>query len=134
MSQPTHLLLLPSCATFLEWKCRGQQQCRREGLPAVAQSGDAEGSPREVSGDLSVRYHSQYTVPHHRKHEVTNMSLHFSGVGGHPRLFEALAAMLSRSALNPADISTVSEREYTPRTWLTLGSLSAAVQAIHRRQ
>lgn len=39
------------------------------------------------------------------KHEVTNMSLHFSGVGSHPRLFEALAAMLSRNALNPADIS-----------------------------
>ena len=39
------------------------------------------------------------------KHEVTNMSLHFSGVGSHARLFEALAAMLSRNALNPADIS-----------------------------
>ena len=39
------------------------------------------------------------------KHEVTNMSLHFSGVGSHARLFEALAAMLSRNALNPADVS-----------------------------
>jgi hypothetical protein len=39
------------------------------------------------------------------KHEVTNMSLNFSGVGSHARLFEALAAMLSRNALNPADIS-----------------------------
>jgi negative elongation factor C/D len=34
-----------------------------------------------------------------------NMSLNFSGVGSHARLFEALAAMLSRNALNPADIS-----------------------------
>ena len=33
------------------------------------------------------------------------MSLHFSGVGSHARLFEALAAMLSRNALNPADVS-----------------------------
>ena len=40
-----------------------------------------------------------------RGHEVTNMSLHFSGVGSHAKLFEALAAMLSRNALNPADIS-----------------------------
>lgn len=40
-------------------------------------------------------------------HEVTNMTLNFSGVGSHPRLFEALAAMLSRNALNPADISTL---------------------------
>ena len=39
------------------------------------------------------------------KHEVTNMSLHFSGVGSHAKLFEALAAMMSRNALNPADIS-----------------------------
>ena len=39
------------------------------------------------------------------KHEVTNVNLHFSGVGSHARLFEALAAMLSRNALNPADIS-----------------------------
>ena len=36
------------------------------------------------------------------------MSLHFGSVGGHPRLFDALAAMLSRCALNPADISIVS--------------------------
>ena len=100
----------------------------------MAQPGDAEGSPREVSRNLSVRYHSQCIVSHHRKHEVTNMSLHFSGVGGHPRLFEALAAMLSRSALNPADISTVSEKEYVSRTWLILGYLSVAVQAVHRRQ
>lgn len=42
---------------------------------------------------------------HSRRHEVTNMSLHFMGVGSHSRLFEALGAMLSRSALNPADIS-----------------------------
>jgi hypothetical protein len=39
------------------------------------------------------------------KHEVTNMSLNFSGVGSHARLFKALAAMLSRNALNPADTS-----------------------------
>ena len=39
---------------------------------------------------------------------MTNMSLHFMGVGSHSRLFEALGAMLSRSALNPADISIVS--------------------------
>ena len=40
-------------------------------------------------------------------HEVTNMSLNFSGMGSYPRLFEALAAMLSRNALNPADISVL---------------------------
>ena len=39
------------------------------------------------------------------QHEVTNMALNFRGMGLHPRLFEALAAMLSRNALNPADIS-----------------------------
>ena len=39
------------------------------------------------------------------KHEVTNMSLHFSGVGSHARLFEAPAVMLSRNALNPAGVS-----------------------------
>jgi negative elongation factor C/D len=40
-----------------------------------------------------------------RKHEVTNMDLHFNCVGSHSRLFESLSSMLSRSALNPADIS-----------------------------
>ena len=39
------------------------------------------------------------------RHEVTNMSLNFSGMGSYLRLFEALAAMLSRNALNPADMS-----------------------------
>ena len=52
------------------------------------------------------------------KHEVTNMSLHFSGVGSHARLFDALAAMLSRNALNPADVSILykhySEEEDPP--------------------
>ena len=38
-------------------------------------------------------------------HEVTNMTLNFRGAGVHPHLFEALAAMLSRNTLNPADIS-----------------------------
>ena len=42
-----------------------------------------------------------------RNHDITNMSLHFKGVGGHEKLFEALAAMLSRSALNPADMSVL---------------------------
>ena len=42
-----------------------------------------------------------------RKHNVTNMSLHFRGAGSHERLFEALAAMLSRNALNPADMSVL---------------------------
>lgn len=40
-----------------------------------------------------------------RNHNVTNMSLYFRGVGSHEKLFEALAAMLSRNALNPADMS-----------------------------
>lgn len=43
----------------------------------------------------------------HGQHEVTNMSLNFIGMGSHPRLFEAVAAMLSRNALNPADVSTL---------------------------
>lgn len=42
-----------------------------------------------------------------RKHEVTNMDLHFHQVGSHSRLFESLSSMMSRSALNPADISIV---------------------------
>ena len=41
------------------------------------------------------------------QHEVTNMSLNFRGMGSQPRLFDALAAMLSRNSLNPADISTL---------------------------
>ena len=45
----------------------------------------------------------------HRKHEVTNMDLHFNGMGSHSRLFESLSSMLSRLALNPADISIVSK-------------------------
>ncbi len=40
-----------------------------------------------------------------RNYNVTNMSLYFRGVGSHEKLFEALAAMLSRNALNPADMS-----------------------------
>jgi negative elongation factor C/D len=33
------------------------------------------------------------------------MDLHMNSVGSHSRLFESLSSMLSRSALNPADIS-----------------------------
>ncbi len=40
-----------------------------------------------------------------RNRDVTNMSLYFRGVGSHEKLFEAMAAMLSRNALNPADMS-----------------------------
>lgn len=42
-----------------------------------------------------------------RKHDTTNMSLHFKGAGSHEKLFEALTAMLSRNALNPADMSVL---------------------------
>lgn len=35
------------------------------------------------------------------------MDLHFHQVGSHSRLFESLSSMMSRSALNPADISIV---------------------------
>ena len=42
-----------------------------------------------------------------RKHNVTYTSLHFRGTGSHERLFEALAAMLSRNALNPVDMSVL---------------------------
>ena len=42
-----------------------------------------------------------------RRHDVTNMSLHFSSAGSHARLFDALASMLSRNALNPADMSVL---------------------------
>ena len=45
-----------------------------------------------------------------RKLDVTNMTLHFSGVGAHAKVFESLSSMLSRNALNPADVSSV--REY----------------------
>ena len=38
------------------------------------------------------------------------MTLHFSGVGAHAKVFESLSSMLSRNALNPADVSSV--REY----------------------
>lgn len=43
-----------------------------------------------------------------RKLDVTNMSLHFNGLGSHTKVFEALGSMLSRNALNPADVSAVS--------------------------
>ena len=38
------------------------------------------------------------------------MSLHFNEVGTHPRVFEALSSMLSRNALNPADVIIVSHK------------------------
>ena len=38
---------------------------------------------------------------------MTSMTLHFNGVGSHSRVFEALGSMLSRNALNPADVSIV---------------------------
>ena len=44
---------------------------------------------------------------HHRKLDVTNMMLHFNGIGTHSKVFEALGSMLSRNALNPADVTTV---------------------------
>ena len=40
-----------------------------------------------------------------RKHDVTSITLHLNGMGSHDKLFEALTAMLSRGALNPADIT-----------------------------
>ena len=39
---------------------------------------------------------------------MTSMTLHFNGVGSHSRVFEALGSMLSRNALNPADVTIVS--------------------------
>ena len=45
--------------------------------------------------------------PHTRKHDVTSITLHLNGMGSHDKLFEALTAMLSRGALNPADITIV---------------------------
>lgn len=42
---------------------------------------------------------------------MTNMTLHFNGLGSNARVFEALSSMLSRNALNPADVSAVRERE-----------------------
>ena len=45
---------------------------------------------------------------YHRSLDVTTMTLHFNGVGSHSRIFEAMGSMLSRNALNPADVSTVS--------------------------
>ena len=41
---------------------------------------------------------------------MTNMTLHFNGLGSNARVFEALSSMLSRNALNPADVSAVRER------------------------
>ena len=35
------------------------------------------------------------------------MMLHFNGIGTHSKVFEALGSMLSRNALNPADVTTV---------------------------
>ena len=43
-----------------------------------------------------------------RNLDVTNMTLHFNGVGRNNRIFEALGSMLSRNALNPADVTIVS--------------------------
>lgn len=60
-------------------------------------------------------------------HEVTNMTLNFMGAGLYPRLFEALAAMLSRNALNPADISILhklySEPHPPPASYLHIPQL-----------
>lgn len=61
------------------------------------------------------------------RHEVTNMSLNFSGMGSYLRLFEALAAMLSRNALNPADMSILhklySEPNPPPASYLHIPQL-----------
>lgn len=73
---------------------------------AVLQSlrgGGEEGGAKEdfrrwLEGEMQAEAQSGH-------HEVTNMTLNFRGVGAYPRLFEALAAMLSRNTLNPADIS-----------------------------
>ena len=61
-------------------------------------------------GDVWLLFALPWTPPPphvYRKHEVTNMGLHLTSVGSHSRLFESLSSMLSRSALNPADISIV---------------------------
>jgi negative elongation factor C/D len=43
-----------------------------------------------------------------RNLDVTNMSLHFNGVGScHARVFDSLSSMLGRNALNPADVSAL---------------------------
>ena len=44
-----------------------------------------------------------------RGRDVVKTFLHMLAVGTYSRLFEALASMLSRNTLNPADISIVSE-------------------------
>ena len=38
------------------------------------------------------------------------MTLHFNGIGSHAKVFESLSSMLSRNALNPADVSAVRQR------------------------
>ena len=44
-----------------------------------------------------------------RGRDVVKTFLHMLAVGTYSRLFEALASMLSRNTLNPADISIVSK-------------------------
>ena len=52
---------------------------------------------------------------------MTNMTLHFNGLGSNARVFEALSSMLSRNALNPADVSAVRERGERERACVLCG-------------
>ena len=52
---------------------------------------------------------------------MTNMTLHFNGLGSNARVFEALSSMLSRNALNPADVSAVRERGERERVCVLCG-------------
>ena len=77
--------------------------------------------PREIEEEVMVQDFQRWLEEEmqeeaqHGQHEVTNMSLNFRGMGSHPRVFEALAAMLSRNALNPADICTLYSLYSEPR-------------------
>lgn len=73
-----------------------------------------------------------------RKLDVTNMTLHFSGVGAHAKVFESLSSMLSRNALNPADVSSLyhcyTEEEILPPVRFLWNSqfLELLVQALFK--
>ena len=55
------------------------------------------------------------------------MTLHFNGVGSNAKVFESLSSMLSRNALNPADVSTVRERERERERMNSYSSVSSYI-------
>lgn len=110
---------------FMHLVCHSQQTYfySQAVLQSLSAPGSDEGA-RDFQRWLEEEMQAEAQGTHH---EVTNMTLNFRGAGLYPRLFEALAAMLSRNTLNPADISTLhklySENEPPPASYLHIPQL-----------